>query len=102
MLAGAVAVHLAMVGMLWPRLEEPLRWPVSGYGALLFAAGAAAWLREPLCGLGAGLFAVSDLMIALRLTGRTFRGQQLLIYLSYLAGQYLISRHAAVAMAGPA
>lgn len=97
---GHVGSYVIIARMLWPRLGARMRWPATAYGALLVTTAAAAWATDPRCGLGATLFAASDLIIALRLAGLRFPAQTFLIYSTYVIGQYLVARHGANRMAG--
>lgn len=95
---GHVGPYVIIARLLWPRLGARVRRPATAYGALLVATAVAAWATDPRCGLGATLFAVSDVMIALRLAGVAFPAQRLLIYATYMIGQYLVARYGAKLM----
>lgn len=98
-LAGLLALTLSTELWLAPRTGV-LRWPVRAYVLLIGVMGVAAvllpeapgqgWLR-----LGAGLFLLSDLLLAIRLFVVTDRGQQralsLTLWPAYWAGQALIA-----------
>lgn len=92
---GYVGSYALIARMLWPRLDARMRWPATAYGALLFTTAVAAWATDWRCGVGATLFAISDVMIALRLARVEFPSQQFLIYATYAIGQYLVVRHGA-------
>lgn len=92
---GYAGAYALIARRLWPRLDARMRWPATAYGALLFATAIAAWATDSRCGVGATLFALSDVLIALRLAGVEFPSQRFLIYSTYAAGQYLVVRHGA-------
>lgn len=92
---GYAGAYALIARGLWPRLDARLRWPATGYGALLVATAIAAWATDSQCGVGATLFALSDVMIALRLAGVEFPSQRFFIYATYAVGQYLVVRHGA-------
>lgn len=96
--AGYVGSYVLIARTLWPRLDPRMRWPATAYGALLFTTAVAAWATDSRCGVGATLFAVSDVLIALRLAGVEFPSQRFLTYATYLTGQYLVARHSTKSM----
>lgn len=87
---GVLACYLALVHPTWQRAGD-LRWPLIAYGLLLFAMAAVALATNLGMGVGAALFAVSDLMIGLRVVGIEFPHQDLAVMLTYCAGQVLIA-----------
>lgn len=96
--AGYAGSYVVLGRMLWPRLDARMRWPATAYGALLFTTAVAAWATDANCGVGATLFAVSDVLIALRLAGSEFPSQRFLTYATYALGQYLVARHSTKSM----
>ena len=89
---------LAAYGALWAALITALspglggqRVPVAVYALLLTATAIASRWHNPRSGLGGTLFFISDALIALRLSGRDFRGRGALVMSSYAIGQYLLT-----------
>lgn len=104
MLATLIALLALLVSTeIWlaPR-TGPLRWPVRGYVVVIGLMGFAALLLLPhpenagatVLQIGAALFILSDLLLALRLfvypAGKTARGLSLALWPAYWGGQALI------------
>lgn len=100
-LIGLALLLLSTEIWLAPR-TGPLRWPVRGYVGVIGLMGLAALLLPPhpenagaaVLQIGAALFILSDLLLALRLfvypTGKTARGLSLALWPAYWGGQALI------------
>jgi uncharacterized membrane protein YhhN len=84
------AGYLLMAFVTWQRAGD-LRWPLLAYGILLFGTVAAALATNWGIGVGAILFAASDILIGLRVTGVEFAHQDLVVMGMYVVGQVLIA-----------
>ena len=103
-LAALIALAMLLLSTeVWlaPRTEA-LRWPVRGYVVVIGLMGLTALLLPPhpenagagVLQIGAALFILSDLLLALRLfvfpTGKTAQGLSLALWPAYWLGQFLI------------
>jgi uncharacterized membrane protein YhhN len=88
--AVTLVCYLVLTYVMWQGMGD-LRWPLIGYGLLLFGMAAVAVATNGGMGAGAVLFAVSDLMIGMRVAGVEFPGQDVLVMLTYCVGQALIA-----------
>lgn len=92
-------VGAALFALLWPRLSRRLRAPVAVYVVvitLMAGVALARWLelggRPPLAAaVGAGLFVVSDALLALDRFRWTFHSARAVVSGIYWAAQYLIA-----------
>jgi uncharacterized membrane protein YhhN len=95
-----VTLGVAMVAALWPVLPPLQRVAIAVYAALIVmmagqAAGRWSVLRTPgarSAGLGAGLFLISDGILALDRWRADFYGAGLVVLLTYYVAQWLIAR----------
>lgn len=85
-----LAAYAVATYAMWERMGD-LRWPMAGYGFLLFSTVAVAFATNRGMGVGAALFAISDLTLGLRIVGLEFPGQGFFIMLTYVVGQLLIA-----------
>ncbi|GAB3403430.1 lysoplasmalogenase [Flindersiella endophytica] len=85
-----MALYVPMAYVTWQRAGD-LRWPLLGYGLLLFGTVAVAVATNWGVGIGAVLFAASDIMIGLRVTGLEFPHQDLVVMGTYVVAQVLIA-----------
>lgn len=85
-----MALYVPMAYFTWQRAGD-LRWPLLGYGLLLFGTVAVAVATNWGVGTGAILFAASDIMIGLRVTGLEFAYQDLAVMSTYVLAQVLIA-----------
>lgn len=99
---------IGIIAILWPSIPGPMRAPVVVYACAIVGMAMAAFNLRPLLkrevflGLMAGilLFILSDSLIALnkfRAGALAIPGARMLIMATYLLGQYLIARYAALA-----
>jgi uncharacterized membrane protein YhhN len=84
------ALWAAMVAVLSPGLGGQ-RVPVAAYALLLTATAIASRWHNPRSGVGGALFLISDVLIAMRLSGRDFPGRGALVMSTYAVGQYLLA-----------
>ena len=89
-LAAYAALWAALIAVLSPGLGGR-RVPVAAYALLLTATAVASRWHNSRSGLGGALFFVSDTLIALRMSGRDFRGRGALVMSTYAVGQYLLT-----------
>ena len=89
-LAAYGALWAALIAVLSPGLGGQ-RVPVAAYALLLTATAVAARWHNSRSGVGGALFFVSDALIALRMSGRDFRGRGALVMSTYAVGQYLLT-----------
>lgn len=80
-----------MTTLLWPGLRGPLRAAVPVYAAALAGLLAAAVARSPLCGLGAGIFLLSDALLAWNRFRTPFRGAETAVLVTYYTAIGLIA-----------
>jgi uncharacterized membrane protein YhhN len=106
-LAGLVAYGTVLLRALWPRLGN-LRVPVAIYAAALVVMGwqaAERWaaLQTPpalLAALGAGLFVISDSVLAWERFRKPFAHGQAVVLATYWAAQWLIASSVSTAPFG--
>jgi uncharacterized membrane protein YhhN len=89
-LAAYAALWAALIAVLSPGLGNQ-RVPVAVYALLLTATAVASRWHNSRSGAGGALFLISDALIALRLSGRDFRGRGALTMSTYAIGQYLLT-----------
>jgi uncharacterized membrane protein YhhN len=94
-----LAVGAALLSFLWPGIPPRLRWPVLVYVLTLLCMAAQAdarALRLPgtstrLAAAGAGLFVLSDGLLALDRFRTRFRSARALVQITYFVAQWLIA-----------
>ena len=89
-LAAYAALWAALIAALSPGLGGQ-RVPVAVYALLLTATAITSRWHNSRSGLGGTLFLISDSLIALRMSGRDFRGRDALVMSTYTVGQYLLT-----------
>ncbi|WP_336207690.1 lysoplasmalogenase [Nonomuraea sp. LPB2021202275-12-8] len=89
--AGYLLVWVVAGVMLWGPLGG-LAVPVLLYGLALVTMAAFASGVNPVAGIGGGLFAFSDLLVGLGVTGTDFSGRGTVLMTTYIAAQFLIVR----------
>ena len=89
-LAAYAALWAALIAVLSPGLGGQ-RVPVAVYALLLTATAITSRWHNSRSGFGGALFLISDALIALRMSGRDFRGRGALVMSTYAVGQYLLT-----------
>lgn len=87
---GYTVAWAVLLTVLWGRLGA-MRIPMTVYGLVLFAMAALALTRDWRLGLGAFLFAASDVAIAASTLGVHIPQSGLLVMATYIAGQLVIA-----------
>jgi uncharacterized membrane protein YhhN len=90
---------VALTYLLVGRRADAMRWPVLAYALVIVTMAYAAWSRWAALGgqrallafLGACLFVVSDVALAVNRFAHPFRAVHLLVLGAYYAGQWLIA-----------